>query len=317
MRGFLLKAGSILFLGLLFLSCGNKNPVNSTPVYGDSPVYPPADEFPAWSPDGRKIIYTHHGITKVNKDGFYSINENLSGLWLINPDGSDAHLILKGPYNMYADWSPDGRWIVFGQNHQIFKVPFTGNGVNTSQIQQLTFTGRNFFPSWSSNGRLIAYSNSIGDTVGTWIISIDSSEIRKYFAFGFMPDWKPGNNTILYAGTGLWVEALDHSFKLNIFSNNQYIIKFAKYSFRGSKIAFESSVKGQSKSSIFLINSDGSHLRRLHSGGQPYWSPDGRWIVYDRYLPSLYDPKNNGSLWIIDTSMGLIKRQLTYGPNPD
>ncbi len=55
-----------------------------------------------WSPDGRKIIYTH------NDDSPY-------GLCLINPDGTGFEYLLETDDYCagFPDWSPQGNWITF------------------------------------------------------------------------------------------------------------------------------------------------------------------------------------------------------------
>jgi serine/threonine protein kinase len=61
---------------------------------------------PVWSPDGKHIAYVKRGLNAWNVD-----------LWLINPDGSDAHKVSDG--GGWACWSPDSRWLYFsppGQN---------------------------------------------------------------------------------------------------------------------------------------------------------------------------------------------------------
>lgn len=52
----------------------------------------------------------------------------------------------------------------------------------------------------------------------------------------------------------------------------------------GRRIAFTSSRSG--RPSIYVMNADGSRVRRMTSGGVdslPDWSPDGKWIVFSRY----------------------------------
>jgi serine/threonine protein kinase len=61
---------------------------------------------PVWSPDGKYIAYVKRGHIGWNVD-----------LWLMNPDGTDAHKVADG--GGWACWSPDSRWLYFsppGQN---------------------------------------------------------------------------------------------------------------------------------------------------------------------------------------------------------
>jgi Tol biopolymer transport system component len=53
---------------------------------------------PVWSPDGKHIAFVKRGLRAWNVD-----------LWLMNPDGSEAHKISDG--GGWASWSPDSRWI--------------------------------------------------------------------------------------------------------------------------------------------------------------------------------------------------------------
>jgi serine/threonine protein kinase len=60
---------------------------------------------PVWSPDGKHIAYVKRGLNAWNVD-----------LWLMNPDGSDAHKISEG--GGWACWSPDSRWLYFSPPSQ-------------------------------------------------------------------------------------------------------------------------------------------------------------------------------------------------------
>jgi eukaryotic-like serine/threonine-protein kinase len=60
---------------------------------------------PVWSPDGKHIAYVKRGVSGWNVD-----------LWLMNPDGSDAHKVSDG--GGWACWSPDSRWLYFSPPSQ-------------------------------------------------------------------------------------------------------------------------------------------------------------------------------------------------------
>jgi Tol biopolymer transport system component len=60
---------------------------------------------PVWSPDGKYIAYVKRGLNAWNVD-----------LWLMNPDGSDAHKVSDG--GGWACWSPDSRWLYYAPPSQ-------------------------------------------------------------------------------------------------------------------------------------------------------------------------------------------------------
>jgi Tol biopolymer transport system component len=65
---------------------------------------------PVWSPDGKHIAYVKRGLTAWNVD-----------LWLMNPDGSDAHKVSEG--GGWACWSLDSQWLYFSPpSHNGFRI---------------------------------------------------------------------------------------------------------------------------------------------------------------------------------------------------
>ena len=55
-----------------------------------------------WSPDGERVAFT-----RVEPDGVYST------IWVVNADGSEAHLVGENGYAEHPQSSPDGRWIAY------------------------------------------------------------------------------------------------------------------------------------------------------------------------------------------------------------
>lgn len=320
----------IYFFLILLSACKENNPVDeykppTIPIY-----YPSIDDYPAWSTDGLRIIYNHYGITKIYPGGMYSINPDSSGLWMMNADGSNQRLILRG-FEIYAAWSPDRLWIAYHQGGQIYKIPVVGDSLDNSRIKQLTVGRGNFFPAWSPDVQWIAYDsdeNTGNRSHYIWIMKSDGSQKRRIAYEPTMgeirtPNWSPDGKKIAH------LRYLVGTFSSEIFSmdtngensirltDNNATDRHPKYSPDGTKIVFQSQPYG-SVPQICVMDADGNNPKMLTTTGGEYpsWSPDGKKIVYVGWTDMRhYHPQTNGTVWVMNAD-GTCKTQLTFGPSP-
>lgn len=126
---------------------------------------PAIDVSPTWSPDGKRIAFVS------NRDGTPQI-------YVMNADGSGVRRVtFVGSYNQTPAWCPrkDKPLIAFsGREGSVYDI-FTVN-VETGEVVRLTqYQGSNMDPTWSPDGRLIAFWSSRG---GIFIMNPDGTNQR-------------------------------------------------------------------------------------------------------------------------------------------
>ena len=308
-------------LTLLILTCINckKNSGGISKV-DDMSVYPSIDDYPAWSPDGNKIIYYHYGISKMYPWGTFIIDPDSVGLWMVNADGTNPHIILN-TRDVYADWSPDGNWIVFEHYGHIYKTDVIGDSINIPGIQQLTFEGSNYFPSWSPDGKKIVYdSDAAGGVHDLWIMGSDGLNKKQVTNLnqttgGRMPDWSPDGKNILYMRYtplfGTELALIDTSGKeLIILTDDRYDYWHPRFSPDGTEICVHIAIEDGPKGLYIIDIFENKRHFLIERSGKPDWSPDGKDIVF----PGWFNKRINevGTLWIMGAD-GTGLRQLTHG----
>jgi Tol biopolymer transport system component len=151
-----------------------------------------------------------------------------------------------------------------------------------------------FDPTWSPDGKGIAYRHQTGDdsTTDIFVMDADGSHPRNLTGRDGLGDWGPDWSS---DGEIAWNTASAGSvFDLGVIhpdgTGRRVIepgvyVEYPAWSPDGRRIAFMSQVDGEgSPYDIFVMNPDGTHVRRLTtspgSDGWPAWSPDGRHIVF-------------------------------------
>ena len=156
---------------------------------------PDRDYDAVWSPDGKSIVFT-------------SERNGSADLFRVNPDGSGLKALTTDPaYDDQAAFSPDGQKIVFVST----RVGGTANlwilDLPSGRILRITTgAGGDFRPSWSHDGKWIAFSSGRGKSMpfseGRWerlqlaelyIVHPDGSGLKKV----------PGNQD--FCGSPKWM----------------------------------------------------------------------------------------------------------------
>lgn len=102
-----------------------------------------------------------------------------SGLWLMNPDGSNARVFVESWDNPEYDWSPDGKWIAWSVsdndfNSDVFVAPVDGSQppLNISRHPD-----NDNGPVWSPDGKTIAFTGRrMGEEQDIYFVLLQKSE---------------------------------------------------------------------------------------------------------------------------------------------
>ena len=125
---------------------------------------------PAWSPDGRHIVFCTEEVVSV-----YARNA-ISALWTVDVSGGAPVMlnIEKGDAVQPA-WSPSGARIAFWQNangqRDIATVAAAGGG----RVPVTSDAATDSAPVWSADGKFLYFASDRGGSMGIWRIAINES----------------------------------------------------------------------------------------------------------------------------------------------
>jgi formylglycine-generating enzyme required for sulfatase activity len=225
--------------------------------------HPEAD--PRFSPDGKRILYT-------------SLRDGFPEVWTMKRDGSDPKFVTKGSQ---ANWSPDGKAIVFIQDNQAFHRDLTSGKEHRVTPDKWERCG---VPAFSPDGKHIAVASRHLESIGIFLVSADGKENQqlKTEEACCTPVWsKDGKRLLCQTVQG-------HIYQVDADGKNWEQVTFGadmqhdpRYSPDGSMILFcrAPSAEGpwqicvkkldsEDDADFVAITKDGSNL-------QPDWRPDG------------------------------------------
>ena len=152
-------------------SLSSPSSASARPVPIEDFFYSRRVSSPAWSPDGKTIVFTTNLTGRAN-------------LWMVNSKGGwPLQLTVSDDRQSGAVWSPDGKWIVYhqdfggGEYYDLFAVPSGGgtpiNLTNTPDVSETS-------PQFSPDGKMLAlsYKLKVSPATDVAVLDWDSRSVR-------------------------------------------------------------------------------------------------------------------------------------------
>ena len=246
-----------------------------------------SEPFPAFSPDGTKLLYSQYGRTKSAATGVESASAGNTSVEIMSDRGSDKRTLFhRDGFSAYsAVWSPSGDEIALSVG-RYFRAP----GLPSAQIALIKPDGSNFrlivddklnngFPSWSRDGSRLVFKR--GKQLVTMSVADHAiTPLTDGAHYDNFPSWSPASDVIMFTTDR------DGDFEL------------------------------------YTIRPDGTDRRRLTNSkgndAHSSWCSDGNWIVFSsarhgfKDEMALYDgvPQPYGEIFAMRAD-GSDVRQLT------
>lgn len=201
----------------------------------------------AWSPDGSRLAVA-----------VFPTGGGERAIWVMNADGSDATQVASAENVSVPSWSPDGSAIAYTARTdgrtEIHLVGPDGSSDRIVHGEGAEGTFSIFSAQFSPDGTKILFDRGTDSGFDIFVMDTDGTDVRQVTTTGsdYDPHWSPDGNQIVFT--------------------RQEIVERGGQSF--------------ATSDIFVMDADGSQVRRLTNGDDrstnlyPTWSPDGTRIAY-------------------------------------
>lgn len=187
--------------------------------------------FPAWSPDGTRIVFAGPGgILIANADGSGLVDLGQRGaagwpswspdgehisflshqlddgqrLYLMKADGANLVRVSDGAATSLA-WSPDGSRIAYAESLGPGDDPgveiFVANADGSERINLSDSPARDWFPTWSPDGTRIAFASLRDGNAEIYVVNADGSgltNLTNHAGQDFCPAWSPDGRWIAF-----------------------------------------------------------------------------------------------------------------------
>jgi Tol biopolymer transport system component/predicted Ser/Thr protein kinase len=242
----------------------------------------------AWSADGTKIAF--------NSDRGGEMH-----LWI--RDGGSLRQVTRGSGGDFqASWSPDGTWLTFFSGRSgaldIWRVAAAGGAP-----ERLTRgDGISINPFVSPDGARIAFMSDRDGALDVWVMNADGTDARQLTTCGVMghflrwtvdgqhvvfrcPSGAKARTMIVPVSGGEPVETAEviGGSHMSLSPDGSMVMDVVAH-----RTLWVSPLAGGTPRRVFEFDDAESRI------DYPVWSPDGRWILFDRFVP------HGGDLWTIE-----------------
>src|SRR5574341_117190 len=157
---------------------------------------------PALSPDGRRMVYfSDAGLFSI--DMYLANAENGHTIRKLVSSTRDPHLESMQFINSAGAWDASGTRFVFGgvvTGHPALRIVKGDNGDLVKEIK-FPSLGEIFNPTWSPDGKKIAFSAQVGGLTDLFVYDLDTSQLQRLTDDAYAdlePAWSPDGTQIAF-----------------------------------------------------------------------------------------------------------------------
>ncbi|HEY53499.1 MAG TPA: hypothetical protein G4N94_08590 [Caldilineae bacterium] len=246
----------------------------------DNPAY---DGVPNWAPDGQSLAFTSE--RSGNPD-----------IYVMDAEGGNVVQLTEGEdaFSVVPAWSPDGTQIIFVSNRTYniqgdgghYEIPanpklWVMQADGSSPERLTTRIGFDIFPSWSPDGKSVAFMTIRDDNAEIYLKRADQEEfnLTNHPAQDANPAFSPDGTKIAFMSDrggdmDIYIMDIDEGTLTNI-TNHPAGDGDPAWSPDGTQLAFISDRDGNVE--IYIMDADGSNVRRITNDPaddiMPKWRP--------------------------------------------
>ena len=246
-----------------------------------------ADYSPIWSPDGKRIL-------------FVSSRDGDDELFVMDAAGKNVRQLTRNrERDLTPQWSPDGKLIAFASDRSRVGEPeiwiMRADGANARRLVKTadhpSWQDLQYSPVWSPDGKRLIFSMAASDSnPELYAVGVDGKGLKRLtktgggvdvFGDDTMPDWAGDGKAVLFVSnreqrsSDLWTMNPNGSGQRPLARRPATDDWNPRLSPDGRTIAFTERVVASGRTSVSVMNRDGTTVRRLLAGAEPDWRPLG------------------------------------------